>query len=208
MISLACSNCHAALSIDDAFAGGVCRCQHCGTIQTVPKKTDAGDATASRTLYKSQSRGESGTGLSALGEVVTSSGLRSQRLSRPGQPPGGKPKSHKTQILILVALVVVLTAAVAYLAIGSRPAVSSAPVATVTNNAGSAVVVSNTVDAAPVAASGPHFLDISLKDAKIVVYLLDRGDGTRDYFGELVAVTFNSIPLARPGSKIPNRLLG
>ena len=29
------------LEIDDAFAGGVCRCQHCGTIQTVPSKKRA-----------------------------------------------------------------------------------------------------------------------------------------------------------------------
>ena len=37
MISLECSNCKTVLNIDDAFAGGVCRCQQCGTIQTVPK---------------------------------------------------------------------------------------------------------------------------------------------------------------------------
>src|SRR5215204_44395 len=36
MISITCTNCQTLLSIDDAFAGGVCRCQHCGTIQTVP----------------------------------------------------------------------------------------------------------------------------------------------------------------------------
>src|SRR5215217_6168635 len=36
MISLTCTNCRTVLTIDDAFAGGVCRCQHCGTIQTVP----------------------------------------------------------------------------------------------------------------------------------------------------------------------------
>src|SRR3954465_1249324 len=36
MISLTCTSCQTTLSIDDAFAGGVCRCQHCGTIQTVP----------------------------------------------------------------------------------------------------------------------------------------------------------------------------
>ena len=37
MIRITCTNCKAQLSIDEAFAGGVCRCQHCGTIQTVPK---------------------------------------------------------------------------------------------------------------------------------------------------------------------------
>jgi hypothetical protein len=38
MIRLACTQCKAQLVIDDAFAGGACRCQHCGAIQTVPKK--------------------------------------------------------------------------------------------------------------------------------------------------------------------------
>lgn len=38
MISITCTNCRANLTIDDAFAGGVCRCQYCGTIQTVPAK--------------------------------------------------------------------------------------------------------------------------------------------------------------------------
>lgn len=38
MIRLICTQCKAELMIDDAFAGGACRCQHCGTIQTVPKR--------------------------------------------------------------------------------------------------------------------------------------------------------------------------
>lgn len=36
MIRLTCRKCRAGLELDDAFAGGVCRCQHCGAIQTVP----------------------------------------------------------------------------------------------------------------------------------------------------------------------------
>ena len=38
MIQLNCIKCGAGLSIDDAFAGGVCRCQHCGAIQKVPSR--------------------------------------------------------------------------------------------------------------------------------------------------------------------------
>ena len=34
MIRIACTNCKTVLSIDDAFAGGVCRCQHCGSFPT------------------------------------------------------------------------------------------------------------------------------------------------------------------------------
>jgi hypothetical protein len=36
MIRISCTSCKAILTVDDAFAGGVCRCQHCGTIQVVP----------------------------------------------------------------------------------------------------------------------------------------------------------------------------
>jgi len=36
MISIHCTHCRQLLEMDDAFAGGVCRCQYCGTIQTVP----------------------------------------------------------------------------------------------------------------------------------------------------------------------------
>src|SRR5215218_7951970 len=36
MIAINCTQCKQRLEMDDAFAGGVCRCQYCGTIQTVP----------------------------------------------------------------------------------------------------------------------------------------------------------------------------
>src|ERR671913_500563 len=98
MISITCTNCQTQLSIDDAFAGGVCRCQHCGTIQTVPSKKKAGaGATAAglgvktpKTLYAKRVRDASvGTGLDELAEVVTSSGLTSSGLSsRSARPPG------------------------------------------------------------------------------------------------------------------------
>ena len=38
MIHLTCTKCQTALALDDAFAGGVCRCQKCGAIQTVPSQ--------------------------------------------------------------------------------------------------------------------------------------------------------------------------
>jgi hypothetical protein len=112
MIQINCNNCKALLQIDDAFAGGVCRCRYCGTIQTVPKHlkqsangeqaavstsaVKAGAAKA-RTLYKKKpgSRGEgavgSGSGLDELANIVASSGLASARLTKGGQP--GQPQS-------------------------------------------------------------------------------------------------------------------
>src|SRR5436305_1348994 len=101
MIQINCTHCKALLQIDDAFAGGVCRCRYCGTIQTVPKHLkDAGEngaaaATAAKaaastkapkTLYKNKkgsldpAGAGSGTGLDDLANVVASSGLSSKRL--------------------------------------------------------------------------------------------------------------------------------
>lgn len=77
MITLSCTNCKTTLNIDEAFAGGVCRCQHCGAIQTVPsrlKNTAGAPAGASKTLYRNKPRAGVGTGLDELAEVVASSG--------------------------------------------------------------------------------------------------------------------------------------
>src|SRR5687767_9810293 len=106
MIQINCNNCKALLQIDDAFAGGVCRCRYCGTIQTVPKhlkqsangeqatvsaSAGSGSGGKAKTLYKKKNagRGEalggSGSGLDELANIVASSGLASQRLTKPAQ---------------------------------------------------------------------------------------------------------------------------
>lgn len=83
MIQLECSNCKAVLAIDDAFAGGVCRCQHCGTIQTVPKpgkdKAAAADSESPKALFKRKARIESALspyndGLDRAADEMDSSG--------------------------------------------------------------------------------------------------------------------------------------
>lgn len=62
MIILNCTNCHAVLEMDEAFAGGVCRCRHCGAIQTVPlhlkHKKAIGDQKRGRTLYSKEPAAE------------------------------------------------------------------------------------------------------------------------------------------------------
>src|SRR5215208_3688540 len=70
MIRLICTNCKATLEMDDAFAGGVCRCQYCGTIQTVPsslKKNgrSGAPAPASKTLYQRKFRTSAGQATAA-----------------------------------------------------------------------------------------------------------------------------------------------
>ena len=92
MIQLTCTNCKTVLTIDDAFAGGACRCQHCGTIQTVPVPTasskrpatpgSAGPAVTTvppkpKALYQGNATngGSAEDGLQALAQAVASSGL-------------------------------------------------------------------------------------------------------------------------------------
>ena len=63
MIQIECSSCKKLLGIDDAFAGSVCRCQYCGTIQTVPKaggnSTNASGDDSPKALFKRKARIES-----------------------------------------------------------------------------------------------------------------------------------------------------
>ena len=77
MISITCTQCRALLTIDEAFAGGVCRCQHCGTIQTVPAQLRPTvtpqpyvnpSATKSKSLYqKKATAGMSGANVATSG---------------------------------------------------------------------------------------------------------------------------------------------
>lgn len=109
MITITCTSCQTELEIDDAFAGGVCRCRHCGTIQTVPSLSkrpgrpgspvDPNLATphvaptqAPKAVYTTQhsaslaekagsSPPQRGTGLDELAQAVASSGLTGTGLS-------------------------------------------------------------------------------------------------------------------------------
>lgn len=76
MISLTCTSCKKVLQIDDAFAGGVCRCQHCGTIQTVAaslKNSPNAAGTGSRTLYQRKSPTAAPAGASGAAAAVADS---------------------------------------------------------------------------------------------------------------------------------------
>jgi hypothetical protein len=109
MITITCTNCQTLLEIDDAFAGGVCRCRHCGTIQTVPavarrpsRPVGPGEAVPPPPAYAAKpahheqvpppaayapaqppgfSATPSGTGLDEIAAAVASSGLVGTGLS-------------------------------------------------------------------------------------------------------------------------------
>ena len=179
MIRIACTNCQTVLSIDDAFAGGVCRCQHCGTIQTVPAaaKESAGVAASgqsigvaggAKSLYQNESR--PGAGLNDLAGVVVSSGLSSGRLTA-GRPA----KPNLTGLWIGIGAVIALLVAV-ILFLVMRPA--TPPPAVTVDPGGHGSFVGSTP---PVAAS-PNFCTVPVTGST-VIYLIDCGQATSDYLG-------------------------
>jgi hypothetical protein len=121
MISLSCTHCQRVLTIDEAFAGGVCRCQHCGTIQTVPSHLKDGDkekpGPSGKSLYKHPRTGGGGdshvgTGLANLqDESAKSSPMpgrreRAPRAVSPGEAPQARPPIQPWQIYAALAGIV------------------------------------------------------------------------------------------------------
>ena len=143
MILLTCTNCRQTLEIDDAFAGGVCRCSHCGAIQTVPShlkgaSRPAGGAVAPsqvspdrRTLY-ARPDGTDASGLEELGEVISGSGLagsggvsrraRSGKSVSSGRRKAGDPAGMRMLALAVAALAVVIAGGIILYVVRSRPA--------------------------------------------------------------------------------------
>ena len=193
MIRLACTNCREVLTIDDAFAGGVCRCQHCGTIQTVPATSAANEVAVGGPNLGGGRGGTAfgtalpeGTGLDDLAGAVASSGLSSQRLTRP-DPAATKPTTtarpaaRRTSPVPLFAVaggvIVLLLAAVVYLATRTPTAPSTAQQPT-----------ANRTVTPPV---GPNFCGTPLT-GDTIVYLLDRGGATQEVSGALRDATLRS----------------
>jgi hypothetical protein len=124
VISLTCTSCQKVLEIDDAFAGGVCRCQFCGTIQTVPASlknpSKSGVSTPAKTLYQKKARvpGQPGTGLEDLADAVASSSglargaLRSNRAARPAPPPPPPPKKNLLPIFVSISAALLIVVVV------------------------------------------------------------------------------------------------
>ena len=208
MIRIACTNCREVLTIDDAFAGGVCRCQHCGTIQTVPATAAAGGggtagdvavggpnlgggrvASASGSSFGAPAYGD-GTGLDDLAGAVASSGLSSRRLLRPDGTPAGRPAAASTlrpagsrqNLVPLFAaagvVIVLLLGVIAYLALHTAPP-ATPPVAPPSPQVRVVAVAAN-------------FCGTPLT-GDAVVYVLDRGTATQEIFDPLKEATLKSI---------------
>jgi len=203
MIRITCTSCKNVLEIDDAFAGGVCRCQRCGTIQTVPAKgataKAATAAKASKTLFENKARSAgvgSGSGLEDLADIVASSSGLSDHLRRKPQAP--PPRQSGNSLLLLLAgaggAIVVLVIVVLVLIMrgsGSKPANSDVNV----NPAGPPVptfINSTPNSTAPPPVAGPNFCGTPL-GGDVVVYLLDNGSASDEVLDSMKSVVFKSI---------------
>jgi len=189
MISLNCTNCRALIEMDDAFAGGVCRCRHCGAIQTVPTQSKVktiGRRRHGRTLYSKRSREEAipSSGLEQLAQAVASSGLSSELRRTPGS------KRRSSQILLIagggVGLIVVL---VCIWFARHGPARKDGPVGPGLVSSNNPALLASTDS--PAATSAPNFCGIPLAE-RVVIYVLDRGSGTTDLFSYLKEAAFRS----------------
>jgi hypothetical protein len=199
MIQITCTSCKRGLSIDDAFAGGVCRCQFCGTIQTVPargsaQKTAAGAAKGPKTLFENKARGVtgvgSGSGLEDLADIVqSSSGLSDPNLRKSPPSPAQPPAKNLTPLLgISAAVILVLLVVVLVMAFRGSGGVQPQAI-----NSGSTPQGGNNTLApilsAPVA---PSFCGVAIDHSR-VVYLIDDGASSADVLDTIKTVMFKSI---------------
>ena len=119
MISLTCTSCKKVLEIDDAFAGGVCRCQHCGTIQTVPSSLKkvirpGSPGVAAKTLYQRTTTNTA----SAAAPAKSAAGAAAPPTRAAAPESTIKPTVSRPRMMIalaIIALVVIISAAVAVL---------------------------------------------------------------------------------------------
>lgn len=227
MIQLTCTKCQALLTVDDGFAGGVCRCKHCGTIQTVPAQirrpptpTGVGVPHAPdspKTLFQVPSPSSPGaSSLDELAQVIASSGLSGTGLTaeRTRTPPPHAPRPNTTLLISTAAAALLLLAAVvAYLVTHpSNPTVDQTPTQTQKSpphlanlpadpqlEPASSPQVSDPLSQLP-AAKTPAFMGLSLSGPS-VVYLLDRGSGTIETYDHLKLAAFNSVDSLGPNIK-------
>lgn len=228
MIAINCTHCKQRLEMDEAFAGGVCRCQHCGTIQTVPshlKKTSAAAAAAASGNGKpaqAAGAGLDGSGLDELADVVaSSSGLaRSTLRKKPraatrtapaataaaaatvdyaaGEPPHGR--SPLVPVLLGAGVVVLaLVGVILYLVISKDASQQATTRQTTPATGGGTTVVEP--EESTLTIPGPAYADVPLNNATSVVYLLDRSQANADVLDKLKASVYHSVKTLGPTRK-------
>ena len=198
MITINCTHCKSELSVDDAFAGGVCRCQFCGTIQTVPAPqkvarpvspmaTKPGQPSGgARSLYQGTARSgtTAGTGLDDLADAVASSGLAgsglasSRHTASPPSPQAPPARRNLLPLMLIGTAVLIVLIGILVAVLISRqdhPTSSAGPSAAANDSSGT-----------------PTFCGIPLP-AGGVIYLLDRGNSAGELFDTLKATCYKSV---------------
>ncbi len=207
MIQLTCANCRNQLEVDDAFAGSVCRCQHCGTIQTVPRKGSASARARTpgvaveaeshageepKALYQVKSRAGMSShpsGLEELAEVVHSSGLGSGLLNRSSPNLNLAVKKQKKQNQ--KTLIIAIASAIGLLLIGALIMML------LMNGSKDSNTDNQSATGSTSKISKPAFAGIVLAGDKIM-YLIDRGDATADFFPQIKTILLQSAKSLGP----------
>jgi hypothetical protein len=229
MISLHCTQCKQLLEMDEAFAGGVCRCQYCGTIQTVPSKKKSKTTSAtSKALYKKGSSSgsvagapaEQGTGLDELAEIVASSGLARGSLSKPptqvegeiptARAPVAKQKQKKNAMMPMLigagVVIVILVGVVIYMA--TRPPSHGPDNVAKPQATDGGIDSSSTPDHSstpekpvpPPVPVGPSFAGVSLPSGN-VAFLLDRSQANDLILDAAKAAAYRAVRSLGPDRK-------
>ncbi len=207
MIHLICTQCQSGLDIDDAFAGGVCRCRFCGTIQTVPNQLKPDNAAGSgaaasaasrqaKSLYRRDGAESSrGSGLDDLAQAMSGSGLGSGLAAnrpRPAPPTraAAKPQAPRSLAPVMAALGgVVALVLVGVLWLGFfRQRSAPAPTSGIMRVEGKENPLST------------GFYGVVPKGSPII-FVLDRGDASKDVYGEMLDATFRTIGQMRGEQK-------
>ncbi len=209
MIRIHCVNCKTLLEIDDGFAGGVCRCVHCGKMQAVPKASRSTARQAGPDLGLSGSKPiqeKAGSGSRILSpSSVAGSGLGSDNLR--AAPLAGKiaaplAKSNLRILLLgFAAVILLLIGLIVWLMSGGNGETATSTNAS--SPAGTDVAVNSmkqppsvkTPDLPPEYASGfapPSFGGLSLPEPS-VIYLIDRSGLAEDAVSVVKQAVLKSI---------------
>jgi hypothetical protein len=188
MIELTCAKCRHVLKVDNAFAGGVCRCSRCGAIQTVPVRrrsmapvpASPADSTAGSSFAGLPSPAASG--LDELADIISSStltgtGLAYNRVqsSIPVEvAPTPLPQRVPQAVVVVSAsvglVIIALLGVIIYLLLAVAP-----PAATELE-----------------LVTEPAFCGVPI-GGRSVIYVLDRGSATQEGFDYLKAACVRSI---------------
>jgi hypothetical protein len=231
MIRINCTNCKAQLSIDEAFAGGVCRCQYCGTIQTVPKhlKADAaatpvpttkpaGNGDSSKVLHKKKSRTAGSdlglsSGLDAIADAVASSGLSGSGLSSNYglgrreplvEPSASRPANNKLLPLLVISGVLIILLVGVVIGLLMKNTGGNGGGSTPDNRTGNESTGSNTAPRVVTPADTRVTGPAMLGlplNESSIIFLLDRGSGMRNNIDYEKMAALNAIDSLRPEQK-------